>query len=325
MHMIGKTIIANNTADESGGGVYLFQSKLNCALKCIFLGNTALKSGGAIYAIASTLYADEKLIGIGIQLHLNWQIPIPTTDYPSTNISEFKSKTTMIIFTSNNAQLGGAIAFEMNSKFYGSSFYKYVFKYNSAEYGGAVYVNDYTNSGTCASRSYLAYSASSECFIQTVNYNNFKRIHVDEYRYEFLDNYAKISGPSLYGGLLDRCTISQITGLKSKHLEDVNVTVIVTPRATRNTEDDTQNLMISSDPVRICFCRDIMNPDCGYQWPDISVMKGHPFTVTLVAVDQVNHSVNAAIRSFLSSPRGGLGEGQQSQSSYQICTIKSDI
>jgi hypothetical protein len=269
------------------------------------------------------VYADEKLTGIGTQLHLNWQIPSTNTDYPSTNISEFESKTTTIIFTSNNAQLGGAIAFEMNSKLYGSSFYKYVFKYNTAEYGGAVYINDYTNSGTCASKSYLAYSASSECFIQTVNYNNFKRIHIDEYRYKFLNNYAKKSGPSLYGGLLDRCTISRITGLKSKHLEDINVTVIVTPvRATRNVEgiDDTQNILISSDPVRICFCRDIMNSDCGHQWPDISVMKGHPFTITLVAVDQVNHSVNATIRSFLSSPRGGLGEGQQSQSSYQTCT-----
>ena len=322
VHMIGETIIANNTADESGGGVYLFQSELNCTLKCTFFDNTARKFGGAIYAIASTVYAGEKLVGIGTHLQLNWQIPITNTEYPSTNISELRTTTTMIIFTGNSAQMGGALAFEMNSKLYGSSgitgsFYKFIFKYNAADYGGAVYVNDYTNSGTCASRSYLAYSASSECFIQTINYNNFKRIHIDEHRYEFLDNYATKSGPSLYGGLLDRCTVSRITGLKSKHLEDINVTVIVAPRAVRSTQEDEQ--MISSDPVRICFCRD-MNPDCSYQWPDVSVRKGHPFTVTLVAVDQVNHSVNATIRSFLSSPRGGLGEGQQSQSSYQICT-----
>ena len=37
---------------------------------------------------------------------------------------------------------------------------------------------------------------------------------------------------------------------------------------------------------------------------------------TLVAVDQVNHT----IRSFLSSPGAGLGEGQQSQNSYESCT-----
>lgn len=312
VHMIGKTVIANNTADESGGGIYLFQSKLNCALKCIFFGNVAVKSGGAVYAIASTVYADEKLVGTGIPID-----NVLNADYPSTN---FQTKTTTIIFTGNSAQMGGALAFETNSKLYGSSFYVFIFEYNTANYGGAVYVNDYTTSGTCASRSYLAYSASSECFIQTVNYNNFKRIDLDEYHYKFIDNYATKSGPSLYGGLLDRCSVSRITGLKSKHLEDINVTVIGTPRTIRSTQwqEDSQNLMISSDPVRICFCRG-MDPDCSYQWPDISVMKGHPFTVALVAVDQVNHSVNATIRSSLSSPRGGLGEGQQSQSSYQFC------
>ena len=77
--------------------------------------------------------------------------------------------------------------------------------------------------------------------------------------------------------------------------------------------------MISSDPVRICFCKDI-DPDCNYQWPYIRVMKGHRFIVTLVAVNQFNHSVNATIRSFISSPRGGLEEGQQSQNSHQTCT-----
>ena len=77
--------------------------------------------------------------------------------------------------------------------------------------------------------------------------------------------------------------------------------------------------MISSDPVRICFCKGLV-PDCNFQWPIETAKKGKRFIVTLVAVDQVNHTVNATIRSFLFSPEGGLGEGQQSQTSYETCT-----
>ena len=40
----------------------------------------------------------------------------------------------------------------------------------------------------------------------------------------------------------------------------------------------------------------------------------------LVAVDQVNHSVDANIISFLSSKGGGFSEGQQAQSVGRNCT-----
>ena len=53
--MAGEMIIGETIADESGGGVHLFQSKLNCIHFCAFSGNTAMKSGGAIHAIASTI------------------------------------------------------------------------------------------------------------------------------------------------------------------------------------------------------------------------------------------------------------------------------
>ena len=43
-------------------------------------------------------------------------------------------------------------------------------------------------------------------------------------------------------------------------------------------------------------------------------------TVLLVAVDQVNHSVNAEIISSLSSQDGGFDEGQQTQSVGRNCS-----
>ena len=196
IHMSGEITISNNTAGNSAGGVYLFQSKLNCVHNCTFSENMARKSGGAIHAIASTVHANDVQTGIWTQL--------------DTQQLQNVDLLTTITFTGNEAQMGGALALEMNSKLYGNTRYKVIFKLNMADYGGAVYVNDYTNSGTCASKSYITHSASTECFIQTLNHHDTKRRYIDERHYHFVDNHVTKSGPSLYGGLLDRCTVSPI-------------------------------------------------------------------------------------------------------------------
>ena len=242
VHMVSEITIADNIADDSGGGVYLFQSKLNCIHKCTFSGNTAMKSGGAIYAIASTVYGNDEQVDIRSTSRISRSGQTPVMNYRySTNFS-YVMLTALIIFTDNDAKMGGALAFEMNSKLYGSSSYKIIFKSNSADYGRAVYINDYTNSGTCASRSYLAYSASTECFIKTLNYHNVRRMYIDKRHYQFVDNFAAKSGPSMYGGLLDRCTVSPITDLLFKYLDNITSSVIVTPThhsgAARNTQED---------------------------------------------------------------------------------------
>ena len=43
-----------------------------------------------------------------------------------------------------------------------------------------------------------------------------------------------------------------------------------------NNTDSEDLHTISSDPVRICFCKD-EHPDCSYQWPLVSVKKGYPW------------------------------------------------
>ena len=49
-------------------------------------------------------------------------------------------------------------------------------------------------------------------------------------------------------------------------------------------------------------------------------MKGATFNVSLVAVDQANHSIEASIRSSLAFSGGGFHEGQQSQKVTRKCT-----
>ena len=77
---------------------------------------------------------------------------------------------------------------------------------------------------------------------------------------------------------------------------------------------------ISSHPVRICFCRE-NQPDCSYEHPPVSVMKGYPFTLSLVAVDQVNNTVSfTKITTLINSGLGSIGIGQYKQQTEEGCT-----
>ena len=79
---------------------------------------------------------------------------------------------------------------------------------------------------------------------------------------------------------------------------------------------------ITSAAVRLCFCSPVDDtPDCSYKPPQVNVMKGELFNIFLVAVDQVNHTVeNIIVYSSLSSQKSGLGFGQLAQKTMNTCT-----
>ena len=277
----GETTIANNKAtDSNGGGISLYQSDLEIKGNCIISDNHAMRGGG-IHATSSTIAVYQ-----------------PTT----------------LQFINNRAENGSGLYLEVNPKLYilksRLSFtddeYLLIFSGNHANYGGAVYVADDTNSGAC--------SPDNECFIQTLALH--QSIYVSNtVNIVFFDNTASEQGADLFGGLLDRCIPSPFAEVYLKqrtHYSGVshlgNISTI--------TALDT----ISSLPVRICFCNNESEPDCSYQPPPIKVKKGEAFTVSLVAVDQVNRSVDANIISSLSLHDGGFREGQQTQSVERNCT-----
>jgi predicted outer membrane repeat protein len=294
IHIYGAATINNNIVSASGGGIYLHQSGLICYRRCIFelVNNTSGYKGGGIYATSSSISAENE---------------------------------GQIIFRENVAAFaGGAFCAEQNSKLYilmiesesdDDDVFVYVlidtliFSNNSANYGGAVYVSDGTNSGTCASGSYQIYSTKTECFFQVLSLQSqlFERDNIAIM--SFANNHAYISGSDLFGGLLDRCIISPLAEKTSEQ-----PLIIDGASYFFDVSNIDQLDTISSDPVRICFCNEDKQPECGYRPPVVNVKKGETFTVSLVAVDQVKKIVsNATIRSSLSSSFGGLGENRQSQ------------
>ena len=306
----GNVTIAHNTATRNGGGVYLFNSELICLRKSTFLlhNNHAGHKGGGLHASSSfikAIAAYSKSNYIGARLN----------------------------FTENVAKMGGGLSLEANAKLYILK-YDYVklsdvytinttvFTDNSAHsYGGAVYVDDDTNSGTCAS------SSNTECFFQVL------AVHGQDSQHDlraqsiyFSQNQANTSGSTLYGGLLDRCTVSQFSEVHNYVFNDVDdglayfktISVPTYEIGDREEVFIASNISISSGPVKMCLC--IKNEhNCSHQ-ARIEVKKGEAFNVSLVAVDQIEQPVTAIIHASLKFPQSGLAEGQLTTEIQGECT-----
>ena len=278
----GETIIANNTAVKSnGGGISLRQSDFEIKGSCIVSNNYAMRGGG--------LHAT----GSSISVHQSGSLQ----------------------FIDNCAVNGSGIYLEVNSKLYVLrkrprpyiSEDLLVFEGNHASYGGgAVYVADETSSGSCL--------PNVECFIQTLALYPMESKYEKNISIHFSDNMANEQGSNVFGGLLDRCIPSPFTETYQANNDKNNTSSVTYLQNISTIEPDS----ISSQPVRVCFCTNNgTEPDCSYQPPTIKVKKGELFTVSLVAVDQVNHSVAANIIGSLS---GGFDEGQQIQAVKNKCT-----
>ena len=151
LYVNGNVTIAHNTATGNGGGVFLeSNSELNCHKNSTFIldSNTAVSKGGGLHAISSSIKA-----------YVEYYY------YPDYSIRYIGARMKII---KNKAKFGGGLSLEANAKFYilkyntsyGEHANTTIFTGNSAEYGGAVYVDDDTNSGTCAS------DPRTECFFQ---------------------------------------------------------------------------------------------------------------------------------------------------------------
>ena len=281
--MYNKTIVANNRATNSdGGGIYLHQTNFEIKGNGTISQNHATRGGG-IHASSSSIIVHQQ----GALQLLN-----------------------------NSAEKGGGTYFKVNTRLnllksvpsFSEKLEKLLmFIGNYAKYGGAMYVADDTNSAACT-------STVVECFIQTLEIHRVLSEDLSIVNMIFNKNIASKYGSNLFGGLLHRCIPSPFAEIYLKQMVQYNGVTYI-ENITNITLDS-----IASLPVQICFCNNEGQPDCNYQPPIIKVEKGKTFTVSLVAVDQVNHTVNGDIISFLTSTNGNFGGGQQTQKVSRNCT-----
>ncbi len=183
--MHGETTVANNTAiDSNGGGISLQQSDLEIKGSITISGNDAVRGGG-IHATSST-----------IALH---QSP------------DYNDQPWTLQLINNRAENGSGLYLEVSAKLYvlksaTGSDNLLIFQDNHASYGGAIYVDDNTNSRACLS--------DNECFIQTLALHQ-QDLVLFRSRLSILNNnnilffdMASEQGDTIFGGLLDRCNPS---------------------------------------------------------------------------------------------------------------------
>ena len=312
LYVNGNVTIAHNRATVNGGGFYLSSSELNCQQEStlVLYNNTAMNKGGGLHAISSSIKASSNIEDF-------------VSDHNNTDYIQYTG--TRIYLINNEAKLGGGLSLAANAKLdilkYNGippAYYEFIdiitaiFTGNSADYGGAMYVDDDTNSGTCAS------NPKTECFFQVLGLYVYDYTRDDTIRgMNFSQNNANFLGSTLYGGLLDRCAVSPFAEVYKKYApDDVDRGGGI---AYFRLVSTITNISISSGPVRVCLCTCYSIHNCTNQ-NRVDVKKGETFPISLVAVDQVSRPVSATIQASLSSAESGLAEGQLAKNISAKCT-----
>lgn len=273
IYAYGEVTVADNNATQNGGGFYLLQSELNCQgnSTLMLFGNRAKEAGGGIHAIGSSITINGTLI---------------EQNYAS------------IHFIGNKAELGGGLFLRMDawlyilkSKAYTKQYKIIEFTANSANFGGAIYVSD---DGICTS------TMNKECFFQSLALYSSVLTGSVHQSIHCSNNTANTAGHSLYGGLLDRCTINPLADpdvLDTNEDGDdfLNKTIVTNGLDYLQMVSNIKASDIDSPPIRVCFCRE-GRPDCDYHPDPISIIKGKvkKFSLSLAVLNQINRPLEKA-------------------------------
>ena len=274
LHIHGDTILSNNRAIESGGGIHLDHSEMICSSEAVIIlhHNTASEKGGGVMATRSSILVEVD-----------------------------NSKCTLT-FDGNQAKMGGGLCFEMDSKLVilksstNSTHDSIVtFTHNSADLGGAVYVSD---DGMCS------LTTVNQCPLQVLAMYGPMPAEFDsrcQSTINFFNNTAEVSGESLFGGLLDRCTVSTFA---EPNINNLNIdysfsngTEVTDGHEYLEMISNVEDRHISSHPTRVCFCREGQGtPDCSYQPEPIHINKDQQqkISISLSVVDQIDHPLKEA-------------------------------
>ncbi|XP_064389302.1 uncharacterized protein LOC135337314 isoform X2 [Halichondria panicea] len=318
-------IITNNTA-TSGGGIFLRESTLLVNEPIKIYHNTA-QDGGGIYAYSSRVEFQS------VQMVDEYGRPLPPNKQSGIahNIAENNGGGIIAVSStielthshvnidSNTAKAsGGGVYLQQSSKLYllkkdgehywsQNRYVKLIINNNLAQYGGGIFVADDTESSACKGGATETETIFADCFIQTINLYGQIYSDVNHFNTFMTKNTVTQSGADIYGGLLDRCTASQNAEyhISSNGLDYIQNTV----------NSSIEPLSISSRPVQVILCN-YSQYDYG------SIKKGHTFTISVMAVDQVGNPMNATIRSSVvsGSGRDRFKEGQAKHEIGNQCT-----
>ena len=271
---------ANLASDYAGGAVYAETNvSLSFAGSSNFNYNVAA-AGGAIYTDTNTTLSfmgTTNFIG-NSAANTGGAICTSDTKLSFSGTSTFDSNIAIYDIGGYERYGGGALNLK-NSAFSLLPNTTLYWENNHAALGGAIYVDDnpfiYCNQ----------FNSKKECFFQLPNQNLSKGIDI---QLIFRNNSADVAGSVLYGGAIDNCKMTDLDSYNSGEVFDMLVHI----------EDDNKTSTISSEPFRICPCKNNF-PDCSNPYIPYIVYPGEMFNVSMVAVGQRNGIVPTGIRSSI--------------------------
>ena len=273
----GVMIVNNNTGTTTGGGMYLYYSSLIVREgQCNLTGNNALEKGGGIHAIHS-------------------YIKLEPCDTCKNNYS--------LTLANNSAKLGGGIYLEGASRIVLSvSSSSVALIENSADYGAAIYVDDYTKYDTCHSTSRMISTVPGiRCFIDMYDLYIVVPTIPSTIKESIMvyKNTARYSGADLFGGLLDRCRPLSVGNTTSNETMNEQFSDGLTYLHIVSNINGSDTNSITSYPMKVCFC-DQGSPNCSLRTLTREIQKGQSFTLSLATVDQIGAPVSGKILVYLS-------------------------
>ena len=305
--LFGNAEVVDNKAKISGGGAYLYQSEFTVYGNCTFERNEAIENGGGVHAIGSEVIKVTN--------------PPRTIDRPVSHLN----------FKKNEAKKGGALYLKGNARLYTYKFQAEDLdsnvvsssnflvttnlSSNIADFGGAIYIDD-ESSGVCNNDPGELQSILTDCQLQTLAIYDSSSLSQVQYRnVYFSNNTALLNGDNIYGGLFDRCTVSSLAELlQFEEIEDdLNGMSYLQLISNIHTKDT-----ITSNPVRVCICHNGY-PNCTSNVEQIKAKKGHTFSVSITAVDQISNPMPSTFQSYLSPTEGRLSEQPIPDNRTSLC------
>ena len=300
----GHLYIADNFAEQSGGGVHAYQSRimLKGGAEHFSLHNNSAQDGGAMCLVASNLKIFSGIVN----------------------------------FSANKAGYGGALSLKQNSKIQlfralsdsKGQQSKVEFCSNFASFGGAIHVADRTSDHELCSQDNAGkrtqFVSEVECFIQALNLlDPSKTTHCRSAPLVFHSNSAlENHGNDVFGGLLDRCTPSPFAEQCWIHPNGLNYfkafSVFNNQRGNDISKGDLQN-HITSEAVQLCFCLNDTSTvyDCSAMHKQVYVQRGKEFLVNITAVDHIENPVHSSILAKFSA-NSSVGHFKENQTEIEI-------
>ena len=206
------------------------------------------------------------------------------------------------VFNGNSAMEGGAIHVDGNSQIHLYNNTVITFKYNHAQKGGAIFINDFVNVKTCY--------ADTRCFFES---NTFL-YEIDRKRFWtqlFFYNNSANEGSDLFGGLLDRCKIDGLLTIDREYIGRYVWFLL----------SNSTQAHVSSFPMRMCFCIGNIH-NCTHKLPILSRIRGELINISAVVVDQSENPLASTIirAQFPQNSKGELSDREHIQTLPAKCS-----